>query len=304
MTNGNPPDLSYAEPDLRNVQPDRYDVTDPRPLRREPSFARWLLVMGVLLLIGGAAWFAWTTFYKSALPSAPVADCTSPAPAAEPKEPAVQHPIQSGPAEPLPPLAESDKAIAAGLATAIDNDAFAKMMVNQDFVRRFVITVDNLPRKTFSQRFSPMKPTPGNFGVNRAGDKLSISPQNIERYALAVRTLEAVNSEKLVDLYVRYYPLFQEAYKEQGYPNAYFNDRLVEALDIMIKTPESPGGLAVTQPKVLYEYADPALEGLPAGQKIMLRMGPENAARVKVKLKEIRNLIAKEGPQRAPGKSP
>ena len=54
MTNGNPPDLSYAEPDLRNVQPDRYDVTDPRPLRREPSFARWLLVMGVLLLIGGA----------------------------------------------------------------------------------------------------------------------------------------------------------------------------------------------------------------------------------------------------------
>ena len=34
------------------------------------------------------------------------------------------------------------------------------------------------------------------------------------RYALAVRTLEAVNTEKLVDLYVRYYPLFQEAYKE------------------------------------------------------------------------------------------
>jgi len=27
-------------------------------------------------------------------------------------------------------------------------------------------------------------------------------------------------------------------------------------------------------------------------------MGPENAARVKVKLKEIRNLIAKEGPQK------
>jgi hypothetical protein len=33
-------------------------------------------------------------------------------------------------------------------------------------------------------------------------------------------------------------------------------------------------------------------------------MGPENAARVKVKLKEIRNLIAKEGPSRVPAKSP
>ena len=294
MTNGNPPDLSYSEPDLR---------TDPRPERREGSAGRWLLLLGVLLLIFGGAWYLWTTFYKSA--PVPVVDTAPPpAPTAEPKEPAVQHPIQSGPAEPLPALAESDKAIAAGLATAIDNDAFAKMMVNQDFVRRFVITIDNLPRKTYSQRFSPVKPMPGQFGVDRNGDEIRISPKNLERYALAVRTLEAVNTERLVDLYVRYYPLFQEAYKEQGYPNAYFNDRLVESLDVMINTPASPGQLALSQPKVFYEYSDAALEGLPAGQKIMLRMGPENAARVKVKLKEIRNLIAKEGPSRVPAKSP
>jgi hypothetical protein len=49
------------------------------------------------------------------------------------------------------------------------------------------------------------------------------------------------------------------------------------------------------QPKVLYEFADPALEALPSGQKILLRMGPENAARVKAKLREIRALVAKEG---------
>jgi len=294
MTNGNPPDLSYSEPDLR---------IDPRPERRENSVGRWLLFLGVLLLILGGAWYLWTTFYKSA--PAPVVDTSPPpAPTAEPKEPAVQHPIQSGPAEPLPALADSDKAIAAGLATAIDNDAFAKMMVNQDFVRRFVITIDNLPRKTYSQRFSPVKPMPGQFGVDRNGNEIRISPKNLERYALAVRTLEAVNTERLVDLYVRYYPLFQEAYKEQGYPNAYFNDRLVESLDVMINTPASPGQLALSQPKVFYEYADASLEGLPAGQKIMLRMGPENAARVKVKLKEIRNLIAKEGPSRVPAKSP
>ena len=294
MTNGNPPDLSYSEPDLR---------TDPRPERRENSAGRWLLFLGVLLLILGGAWYLWTTFYKST--PAPVVDTSPPpAPTAEPKEAAVQHPIQSGPAEPLPPLAESDKAIAAGLAGAIDNDAVAKMMVNQDFVRRFVITIDNLPRKTYSQRFSPVKPIPGQFGVTRNGDQIRIAQENLARYALAVRTLEAVNTEKLVDLYVRYYPLFQEAYKEQGYPNAYFNDRLVESLDVMIATPASPGELALSQPKVLYEFADASQEGMPAGQKIMLRMGPENAARVKVKLKEIRNLIAKEGPSRVPAKSP
>jgi hypothetical protein len=285
MTQGNPPDLSYAEPDLRAIPPDDpYQRTDPR-IERSTGAGRMVLLLGVLLLAGGLGWYLWSKYH--ATPPAPVGE-TPPAPTAEaPKEPGIQHPIEStAPAEPLPTLAESDKAIAA---------AFARMMVNQDFVRRFVITVDNLPRRSYSQRLSPMKPIPGEFSVSRSQEALRISPQNVERYALAVRTLEAVNSEKLVAAYVRYYPLFQEAYKEQGYPNAYFNDRLVQALDTMIATPESPGQLALQQPKVLYEFADPALEGLPAGQRIMLRMGPENAARVKVKLREIRALVAREG---------
>ena len=303
MTQGNPPDLSYAEPDLRAIPEDPYGRVDPR-IERSGTGGRVILLLGILLLAAGLGWWLWTRYY--ATPPASIADATPPPPsAAAPKEPGVQHPIEStAPAEPLPALADSDKALAAALASAIDSEAIARLMVSQDFVRRFVVTVDNLPRKTYAQRLSPMKPTPGQFGVTRASDALRISPQNIERYALAVRTLEAVNSEKLVAMYVRYYPLFQEAYKEQGYPNAYFNDRLVEALDIMIATRESPGQLALQQPKVLYEYADPALESLPAGQKIMLRMGPENAARVKVKLKEIRALVAKEGGNVKAAKSP
>jgi len=39
---------------------------------------------------------------------------------------------------------------------------------------------------------------------------------------------------------------------------------------------------------VLYEFADPALENLSAGQKIVVRMGPENGKRVKDKLRAIR----------------
>jgi hypothetical protein len=42
---------------------------------------------------------------------------------------------------------------------------------------------------------------------------------------------------------------------------------------------------------VLYEFADPDLETRSAGQKIMLRMGPENAARVKAKLWQLRREI-------------
>ncbi|MGQ0653783.1 MAG: DUF3014 domain-containing protein [Betaproteobacteria bacterium] len=45
------------------------------------------------------------------------------------------------------------------------------------------------------------------------------------------------------------------------------------------------------RPKVLYEFVDPDLETRSAGQKIMLRMGAENAAKVKAKLREIRQEI-------------
>ena len=45
---------------------------------------------------------------------------------------------------------------------------------------------------------------------------------------------------------------------------------------------------ASRSPKVLYEFADADLQERSAGQKIMLRMGSGNAARVKDKLRAIR----------------
>jgi hypothetical protein len=254
-----------------------------------------ILLLGLTLLAAGVGWYLWSTYFAPK-PAPVVVEAPPPPPLPKAAEPAIQHPIDTAAiTEPLPALAESDKPLAEGLAAAIDRDAIARYLISQDLVRRIVATVDNLPRKTYAQRLSPLKPVPGKFAVAGADAQMAISPQNAARYAPLVRAFEAVNSEKLVALYVRFYPLFQEAYREQGYPNAYFNDRLVQVLDMLIATREAPGQLAIVQPKVLYEFADPALEALPSGQKILLRMGPENAARVKAKLREIRALVAKEG---------
>ncbi|MFX9123653.1 DUF3014 domain-containing protein, partial [Acinetobacter baumannii] len=43
--------------------------------------------------------------------------------------------------------------------------------------------------------------------------------------------------------------------------------------------------------KVFYEYADPKLEALSAGEKLLLRMGPSNEAVIKAKLRELRRSI-------------
>ena len=49
----------------------------------------------------------------------------------------------------------------------------------------------------------------------------------------------------------------------------------------------------------MFTYADPTLEARPAGQKLLLRMGPENAAVVKTKLRELRAIIAAAPPPEA-----
>jgi len=103
-----------------------------------------------------------------------------------------------------------------------------------------------------------------------------------------VRVFDAIEPHDLVQAYVRAYPLFQAAYEELGYPGKYFNDRLMEAIDDLLDAPEPAAPPELLRPRVLYEFADPDLETRSAGQKMLLRMGRDNAARVKGKLREIR----------------
>ena len=156
------------------------------------------------------------------------------------------------------------------------------------------MTIDNLPRRALPAQNSPLKPLAGSFGTASVNGSLVISERNALRYLPVVKLAESVDAKQLVDAYVRYYPLFQQAYRELGYPEGHFNDRLVEVIDSLLATPESPAQLAVVQPKIFYEFRDRELEQLPAGQKLLIRMGRENAGVVKGRLREIRRLIANE----------
>src|SRR5262245_4899249 len=66
-------------------------------------------------------------------------------------------------------------------------------------------------------------------------------------------------------------------------------DRVVEVIDHLLATPEIEEPLRFIQPRVLYEFADPKLQKLSGGQKILLRMGPANLHKLKAKLREIRD---------------
>ncbi len=111
---------------------------------------------------------------------------------------------------------------------------------------------------------------------------------------LTSRAAESINVERLVVSYVRLYPLFQQAYLELGYPQGYFNDRLISVIDHLLAAPELSTPLYVSQPKVLYEFVDPELEDLSAGHKIMVRVGVDNERRLKAQLRKIRAALTNE----------
>jgi Protein of unknown function (DUF3014). len=125
---------------------------------------------------------------------------------------------------------------------------------------------------------------------------LAIAPQNSARYSPFVKLVEHVDMKKAAAAYKRFYPLFQQAYEELGYPGKYFNDRLVEAIDNLLDAPEIEGPIALTVPHVLYEYRDPDLESRSAGQKALMRMGRANEATVKAKLRELRQEVVGGAP--------
>jgi len=247
-----------------------------------------LVWLAIVIVVGGAASLYYWRFAKGPEPAVPVATAPPP-PAAAPEAPRIQHPVPEPPASaaPLPSLAESDTLAKETIAGLFGAGAFAQFFNTDAMVRRFVVTVDNLPRKTTAARLMPVKPVPGAFTVAGSNGSFDIAEPNPMRYRPYIVAMEGVEAKRLVAAYVRLYPLFQSAYQELGYPNGYFNDRLVQTIDDLLATPDVPAP-RLAQPKILYEFADTALEERSAGQKIMLRMGNTNAARVKEKLRAIR----------------
>ncbi len=188
----------------------------------------------------------------------------------------------------LPPLDESDEEALESAAVVIGKDAVAGYLVPDDIVRKVVVTIDNLPREKVSMRVRAFRAVPGRFQVDGREDDMTLGVANFARYRPVVAIVNAADPTELVGHFLRFYPLLQEAYEELGYPGMSFLDRVVAAIDDLLAAPEVGPGVRLVRPKVLYEFADPDLEARSAGQKMLIRMGGDNAAVVKNRLRQIR----------------
>ncbi len=223
-------------------------------------------------------------------PTAPAPPTPEPTPAA-PEPPAILHPMEAAPSEePLPELGKSDAPFRKALGEALGSKRLA-LVLSEELIHHIVVTVDNLPRKHLPADVVPLKRAEGKFIVEGKNETLAIGSGNAARYAAYISAAKNIDSAKLVAVYRRFYPLFERAYHEIGYPNAHFNDRLVTAIDDLLAAPDLDAPVKLAQPKILFEYADTDLENRSAGQKIMMRIGSRNAAVLKSALRSIRQQV-------------
>ena len=193
----------------------------------------------------------------------------------------------------LPPLEESDRYFALQLID-IFGPELETLLTDEALIDKSVAAVDNLMQSRVAEKIRPVGRLPGSFVVTRAGDNgpFYLSPDNFDRYTALADMLTGADVDELVTAYRRFYPLMQEAFTQLGYPDAYFNDRVVAVIDHLLATPEPVEPIRLVQPHVLYQFADPELEALSGGQKLLIRMGPEHAARTRAFLAELRVRIA------------
>jgi hypothetical protein len=234
----------------------------------------------------------------------PVPDAPPPTAQISKPEPEPDRPARAKPAKPAP--AQQEQAPATPEATdvsASDDDVREEMfavfgeapvesfLIPERVIQNIVATIDSLDREPVPLRFRAVTNVPDLPVVEHEGDSITLSPDNAERYRTVIDALQQADSQQIAAVYLRYYPLFQQAYREMGYPKSYFNDRVVKVIDHLLATPDVAGPIELVRPKVLYEFADPALEERSSGQKMLIRIGPDNAAVVKAKLREVRAVI-------------
>ena len=266
-------------------------VVDPKDRFLSPDDGggmwKYLVAAAIIALVAALAWFLYSP--KERVPEPP------PAVAAPAIPPEVHYPAPAAPEQPvkLPALDGSDKAVADSLVEHLGR-LIRNFLIPTQIIRHIVATIDSLDRDPVPLSFRPIKYVPGLPPVETDRGVTTLSFDNDRRYKPFIAAVKAVDAKRLVEVYRQYYPLFQKAYADLGYPKREFNDRLIRIIDHLLAAPEPREAVELVRPKVLYEFADPDLEKRSWGQKAMIRMGPPNERVVKTRLREIRALLVKD----------
>jgi len=163
-----------------------------------------------------------------------------------------------------------------------------ELLVSGRLIERLVATIHSLDRDPVPLRFRPLAHVPGLPRVEATGDGWRLPDAPDPRYRIYRALFERFDAAALAALYERHEPAFDAAWRalgEDGPPE--FRARLIEVLDHLAAFESPANRPRLVRPEVLYEYADPRLEALSWGRKILVRIGPAHAGAVRRKARAL-----------------
>ncbi|MBB3062466.1 DUF3014 domain-containing protein [Microbulbifer rhizosphaerae] len=256
----------------------------------------WIAVLIVVVALAAAAYL----FYsrkgekppEAKLFEVPKKEEAIPEPKPELEEPAPAEPAPA-PAEPereLPPLDESDGPVLKDLRSLAPGDALSRWLVSDEVIRKWVAAVNTASQGQLIHKHRPFKNIRGSIAVSEEGATgMVLSEENYHRYDVPVRLFAQMDTDTAVKLYRFWYPRLAQAYGELGIRNKTFHQVLLQAIDRVLEAPQVEQPIQLVRPSVYYKFADPKLEKLPGLHKLMIRIGPDHAERVKEKLRELKS---------------
>ena len=192
----------------------------------------------------------------------------------------------------LPRLNDSDSFLVEKISELPSGTSLLSYLVDEQLVRRAVVLVENISRGQYPQTALPYKPIVEEMQVSSDDGRLfTMEAASYTRFDAAVAAFVALDTEQTVWLYRLLSPLLQQAYAEIGFRDAEFEQALIKAIDAVLSAPEIEGPFQLVKPSVMYLYADTRLEELANMNKQLIRLGPENSARLKAKLREFKQAL-------------
>jgi len=243
--------------------------------RRTPVL--FIAIVGLIAGAGGAWW--WARERASPAPAAARTATDTPiAPAAEPVK--------------LPPLGQMDIFLRALLGSLSASPELARWLATDDLIRQMAHAIDLVSRGQSPARELGVLRPEGPLQTSGTPRTVSINPASYRRFDGIARTVASLDPAAVAAAYRTIQPRLDEAYRALGRTSLSVDQAVATALQVLIDTPEAADPIRLAPgPGATLGFADPDLQALPAAQKQLIRMGPENAARVKDTLRRIKIAI-------------
>jgi Protein of unknown function (DUF3014) len=197
------------------------------------------------------------------------------------------------PARVLPPLDQMDTFLRALLGPLSSSQELARWLATDDLIRQLANAIDRVSRGESPSRDLRVLAPAAPFRTSGRGSDLVIDPSSYRRFDALATLVASLEAATIVDVYRTIQPRLDEAYRGLGRSEGGVDPAVLAALDVLVDTPVPAAAVRVRQgPGVTLLFADPELERRPSAQKQLLRMGPDNLARILPRLRAVRTALA------------